>query len=272
MGFPKKLIEAIEEREAILFVGAGVSMTVGLPSWDMLISEIGKKLRYDPEIFKLLGDYLTLAEYYRLVKGNIRGLNKWLKKKCREVKDQIKSSNVHRLIIELDFPIIYTTNYDPFLEIAFSHHKRPYTKIVNVRDFVHSPSNSTQIVKFHGDLDDISSIVLTESSYFERLDFESPLDIKLRADVLGKTVLFIGYSLRDINIRYLFHRLRKLWKSSGSADGRPTSYIFITKPNPVQERVLKSHSIHPIFSELDSHEEGLEKFLSGLNRKIRRSN
>ncbi len=50
-----------------------------------------------------------------------------------------------------------------------------------------------------------ASIVLGESSYFRRLDLESPLDIKLRADLPGRTVMFIGYSLADVNIRYLFY-------------------------------------------------------------------
>lgn len=270
MGYPKKLVQAINAREAILFVGAGISMNLGLPSWDMLICEIGKKLSYEPNIFKLLGDYFTLAEYYKLEKGNIHELKNWLTKKCREANEKVKNSAVHKLIVEFDFPIIYTTNYDPFLERAFDHHKKPYNRIVHVKDFTKGSGGKTQIVKLHGDLSDENSIILTESSYFERLDFESPLDIKLRADILGKTILFIGYRLRDINIRYLFYKLTKLWKSAGSADVRPTSYIFLSRPNPVQDRVLRSHSIHPIFSELDSPQEGLEKFLEDLCTKVQR--
>ncbi|MDA7108033.1 hypothetical protein PJ022_24255 [Escherichia coli] len=35
-------------------------------------------------------------------------------------------------------------------------------------------------------------MVLDETSNFQRLEFETPLDIKFRSDVLGKSVLFIG--------------------------------------------------------------------------------
>jgi len=34
---------------------------------------------------------------------------------------------------------------------------------------------------------------------FDRLYFSSPLDIKLRTDALGRSILFIGYSLSDVN-------------------------------------------------------------------------
>jgi hypothetical protein len=38
------LVRAIRERSAILFVGAGVSMTVGLPSWNTLIEHMADEL------------------------------------------------------------------------------------------------------------------------------------------------------------------------------------------------------------------------------------
>lgn len=46
----------------------------------------------------------------------------------------------------------------------------------------------------------------------------SPLDIKLRADALGKSILFIGYSLTDINIRYLLYKLHIQWAESDWAE------------------------------------------------------
>ena len=80
--------------------------------------------------------------------------------------------------------------------------------VTNLDDIVAAPvDTSTQVVKLHGTFDDDGSLVLTETSYFDRLEFESPIDIKMRADILGKTLLFIGYSLSDINIRYMLYKL-----------------------------------------------------------------
>jgi hypothetical protein len=36
--------------------------------------------------------------------------------------DKVAASTLHRLIVELDFPAIYTTNYDRNLEVAFELH------------------------------------------------------------------------------------------------------------------------------------------------------
>ena len=58
----QSLLDALRNRDAILFVGAGVSMNVGLPSWSKLVGEIATRVGYDPEIFSQLGDHLTLAE------------------------------------------------------------------------------------------------------------------------------------------------------------------------------------------------------------------
>src|SRR4051812_6103472 len=44
------LARAIRNRQAILFAGAGVSMTVGLPSWRTLVEHIGQELCLDAEI------------------------------------------------------------------------------------------------------------------------------------------------------------------------------------------------------------------------------
>src|SRR5207249_3109444 len=105
---------------------------------------------------------------------------------------------------------------------------------------------------------------LTESSYFSRLDFESPLDVKLRYDMPGRSVLFIGYSLSDINIRYMMYKLHRQWQSSSFAAARPKSFIFLARPNPVQERVLSSRGVQAIISNADNPEVGLREFLQQL--------
>jgi hypothetical protein len=257
----EQLLSSFKEGNVILFVGAGVSMNLGLPSWDSLIDKIAEELDYDPEIYKTFGDNLALAEYYRLKKGSIGPLRSWMDRGWHDSKINISASKIHEYIAKAEFPIIYTTNYDRWLELALAHYEKPYTKISSVADLTKIKENSTQIIKFHGDFDDDKSIVLDETSYFERLGFDTPLDIKLRSDVLGKSVLFIGYNLADINIRFLFYKLSMLWKAHHLGQTQPKSYIFSPNPNPVQEKILEQWGIEMISSDVDHPGEALESFL-----------
>jgi hypothetical protein len=266
------LINAIKERQAILFAGAGVSMTVGLPSWRTLIEHIAAELELDmekldePDI-----NHLTLAEFYRIKQGSIGPLRSWMDRNWTVSDEELRASRVHRLICELDFPIIYTTNFDRNLETAFELYGKDFVKIVNAKDIARIREGVPQIVKFHGDFDDDKSIVIAETDYMDRLSFESPLDIKFRSDALGKTILFIGYSLSDLNIRFLLHRLWKMWTGSGFERDRPQSYVFMLRPNPVEEAVLEQWGLRVLTERDCAPEEALETFLAKLAEAVSQS-
>jgi hypothetical protein len=258
------LREAYHRHEVILFVGAGMSLSLGLPPWSALIEHMTAELGLDPGSFHGKISYLTLAEYFRLQHGSIGPLRSWMDREWHRSEILVQSSRAHELIAKGRFRIIYTTNYDRWLENAFDHYQRPYVKIVSVADLARLDPNAAQIIKFHGDFENDESIVLDESSYFRRLDFESPLDIKLRADILGRTVLFIGYSLADINIRYLFYKLSRLWKASVPGTPQPNSYIFSPSHNRVQESVLAQWGIQMISLERDDPSKALVEFLEAV--------
>jgi hypothetical protein len=260
----QELMNELAKGRVILFVGAGLSRPLKLPSWDQLMGHFANDLGFAPEIFLQSADNMILAEYYTLVKGPIGPLRGWMDREWHSDPARIQDSNAHRLITKLSFPIIYTTNFDRWIEIAFEKASVPFTKISNVGDLQKVKAGETQIVKFHGDFDDDESIVLTESQFFKRLNFEHPLDIKLRGDTLDRGILFIGYGLADINIRYLLFRLEEIWAAYGGTQRRPRSYIFVTRPNLVQERVLEARGITPILSNLDDPAEGLVDFLQHL--------
>lgn len=233
------LARSIAERRTILFVGAGVSMSVGLPSWQTLIDHMIKELGLDDtNVGGRECSYQTLAEFYRLKQGSIGPLRSWMDSNWQVSPDRVRASRLHQLIVSLDFPIIYTTNYDRNLETAFEIHGRDFVKIAHAKDLTRIREGVTQVIKYHGDFDDDTSLVLTETDYFNRLAFDSPLDVKFRADALGRAILFIGYSMSDMNIRLLLHRLWETWSASGFEKDRPGSFVFMTSANPVQETVL----------------------------------
>jgi len=170
----QELADAIRAKNALLFVGAGVSMNLGTPSWAELTSHMAKLLGIEPDEFARFGDPQTLAEYYALQTGSLGPLRSWMDVAWhRDATEKVAVSDIHRLIVELAFPVIYTTNYDRYLELAHEAHDVPYTKIANIGEMTRTAPGVTQIVKFHGDFEDDGSIVLTESSHFERLPLEA---------------------------------------------------------------------------------------------------
>jgi hypothetical protein len=259
------LVRAVRDRRAILFAGAGLSMAVGLPSWQYLIEHMCEELGLD------LGEaplenvtYHTLAEYYRLKQGSIGPLRSWMDRAWSVPETKVRRSRLHQLVAALDFPIIYTTNYDNNLEVAFKLFGKDYVKITSARDIAQAPDATTQIVKLHGDFEDDASLVIAETDYFNRLNFTSPLDVKFRADALGRTILFTGYSMSDLNIRLLLHRLWESWREAGQEDDRPPSFMFMTSPNAVQEAVLGRWGITMLSGDGKDPEEALTRFLERL--------
>lgn len=277
----QELKNAIEKKQVLLFVGSGISSSVGLPSWNALIARLVKQLGIDSELLEMLGDNLSLAEYYSIQSDKqgeyevspMEFLCNIVKDSEKNNRNKIETSTVHQSIVDLGCPIIYTTNYDHCLEIAYDHFGKPYHTISSVADIANLPSDTTQIIKIHGDYNNPQDIVFTESSYFDRLDFESPLDIKLRGDMLSKTILFIGYSLSDVNIRLLIYKLDKIWKRSGvdtdlNLTIRPKSYIFMAQPNYIQEAILKERGIVPIIGRSIDPQVSTEEFLRSIKPSI----
>ncbi|KRB85332.1 Sir2 family NAD-dependent protein deacetylase [Sphingomonas sp. Root710] len=262
-----KLAAAVRAKRAILFVGAGLSMSVGLPSWSQLIEHMRRDLGLSEEVGKWT--YQTLAEYYRLKHGSIGPLRSWMDRNWSVAAERIRESKIHELIVELDFPIIYTTNYDNNLELAYKFHGKPYVKVANTSDVVNADADLPQIVKFHGDFDDDESLVIAETDYFKRLAFQSPLDIKFKADALGRTLLFVGYSMSDLNIRMTLFQLWQTWRDSGRERDRPASFVFTAKADPVQDTVLENWGITVLHQDEADPARSLTTFLCNLLTEVR---
>jgi len=262
----KDLVECLKRGEVMLFIGAGISMNLGLPSFNGLIDDLAEKMGYESDILRIYGDNLALAEFYQIKKKSITELIEWLNIYWNQGRN-IEDSKIHKLILQLKCNIIYTTNYDNWIEKAHEINEIKYQKISNMSEIKNIADGKVQIIKYHGDLSDEKSIVLTESSYFDRMEFDNPIDIKFRYDSIRKSVLYLGYSLNDINIRYLLYKIHKLWEQSVFGNDKPKSFIFLTDPNPVQKKILEKRGIVVFESKNSDRSKGLETFLEELVKK-----
>ena len=165
-------------------------------------------------------------------------------------------ASIPQLITRLERPprdshlLVVTTNYDDVLERAFEEAGEPYDLVWyvargdHVGKFMHQPpagepvvvedpdqyvepfdlSQRSVVLKIHGAVDrtggDLDSFVITENNYIEylaRTDIRRLIPKGLAAKLRSSSILFLGYSLRDWNLRAIFHRVwqeEKLgWKS-----------------------------------------------------------
>jgi len=270
---PQELKNYARQRDLILFIGAGFSKNISaeLPLGGQLIGQIAKVIGMDERLLSAHtgGDYQILAEYllhtdmYNIV---IQELESAINNRILSV----ESSRAHNLLTELETELIFTTNWDFWIEKAFSENKKSLRVIRKPSDLIHRVSHSVKnnsdntqcptLIKYHGDFSDPSTLVFSVGSYLDRVIEESPYDIVLGNALLSKSVLFLGYSFSDLNLRLIWYKLlrhrRKLYEAGGREE-MPKSYIFAMWQNPISEAWLKRIGIHTIHPDPDPRKSGV---------------
>ena len=249
----------IQKKQVILFAGAGVSRTLGLVGWYDLVQAMGEDLGFDKNLFIGDGhDLLVLAEYYTKQKSLADIVKTEFIEKAFEARVKLIKSKIYKYLYDLNFPIIYTTNYDDFIEKYYDSKKeegysQDYFKITKIRDCSDFDSNKTPIIKLHGDFSNLDEIVLSERSFYNRIDLNSPLDNLFKADMIKKSVLFIGYSLSDINVRNWINKLSSLWEEGDAVSCRNESFFYNHCYNLIQADILEEKGIHTITSSFNPY-------------------
>ncbi|HVE95079.1 MAG TPA: SIR2 family protein [Acidimicrobiales bacterium] len=243
------------------FVGAGLPMSVSWtvngdrrrgPSWAELVDAAARQLGFtDAAMLRARGEDLQILEYFRERHGRrIAPLTNWLVLELTAPDDVLARNPILQALAQLSrCSTMYTTNFDDFLERGLVLNGRETAVVATeeeIKDLlvrrVSSP-NVCEIVKFHGDLNHPDQMVVTESDYRQRLALEATMDDRLKADLLGRVVLFLGYSFRDWNVSYLFHVLERLHGSlPGSVAGR-RGYITVAEPSDFEVRLFEARHI-----------------------------
>lgn len=193
-----------------LFVGSGISVPSGLPTWDCLLQEeaekIGLRINLDDDL-PAVAQYIVNA--YNGNRGPLIDAIRLKISNCR------KTNRYHDAISRSKIGTIWTTNYDTLIERASE--KIDFVVSANDTDVSKRPSAaSLEIVKMHGCIDRSpdGDLVITKEDY-ENFSIDRPaITNRLRNDILKNSFLFIGYGFGDRNIESILVEARRLSRRS----------------------------------------------------------
>ena len=178
---PKELIKAVAENRSVLFAGAGISrvgitgksdrISKGLPGWRELLLALISHAGYlhaseSNELKQAVEDqkFLFVAQEIReKMQGQLYNILESILNDS-----SVRPNARHKLIAEIPFSAIITTNYDKLLEETFTERRERINtyapdqapKIINAL-----VDGKRFILKAHGDINRPDTIVLSESDY-----------------------------------------------------------------------------------------------------------
>jgi SIR2-like domain len=272
------------EGRLLPFIGAGVSAGVSWRqdgeertgmSWSALVEQAARMIGFDNiELLRYRGSDLQILEYFRIKKyDQFAELRNWFLKEMSPPDEALLSSPVHKALAQLtNCSLYYTTNYDDFLERSFSLHGRacrPVAVEAHIVEGLRLQSRQPdplrcEIVKFHGDLANPERMVLSESDYEKRLRFAAVEDQRLKSDVLGRALLFLGYSFRDWNVSYLFRLVNEEFGPLPGAPSGRRAYITVVDPSDFEYSLFRARNIEVISLSSARRTEDITQLLEGL--------
>ena len=257
---PRELLEIIQSKKCILFIGSGISRKcIGndrkpLPNWyEFLKSFIDwqkdnqkiKENDYKEMIYLLSKKKFLLVAEELLELTPTSDFNKFINQAFDP--KSIVPSYLHELIAIIPFRGIITSNYDNLIEHAyFNIHKR-IPKIITHKEIMEGIDifeNDFFIFKIHGDIENPKSIILSQRAY-ANLIYNSINYRDLLENILSNfTVLFIGYGGMDPDIESILEEI-----SVGSTKKEINHYMLIKEKsltNIEKRRLYKDKRIKVI--------------------------
>lgn len=254
-----QLIHQFARGNGSVFVGAGLSIGAGLPGWADLVKPLAQQVN-SPEH----SSFPDIAQY--LV--NLHDRPALVEHVWRLLKQATGPTQIHKQTISLPVPRIFTTNLDRLLEAAFEEQRLPFCKVVTDEHIALMDSAAKSIVKLHGDLEQPESWVITSADYENYFSNHPGIANLLGMDLHSRTVLFLGYSFSDIDLRMILSQVKKV---AGSF--RRNLFAVQLNPSLLEIEELRRRGVRVIG--LKAGEEDfnavLLKWLQEFSRRVRES-
>ena len=202
--FIENYLKSLEDGNAAIFAGAGLSVPSGYVDWRNLLRNLAKEIDLDVDKEH---DLASLTQYFINERGR-SGVDQLLTEVfCG---DREPNEN-HRILSALPISTYWTTNYDDLIETSL----RNYGKSVQVKSnasVLHTflPKRDAEVYKMHGDRNCLPEAVIAKYDYEKYLLKNEMFATLLKADLFTKTFLLIGFSFEDPNINYILGNIHAI--------------------------------------------------------------
>lgn len=239
------LRKAYESGQLIAFVGAGVSLSGGLPSWKGLAQRLleSARGRATPEEVEEIEELISGYRLLEAVSASKHILRRDFEREVIKalddgpIPDEPEAAKAIAALGPRLWAVI-TTNLDRFLERSFGGRWDALTD---------PPGNLAQqnryILKIHGTLRDARTWVFTREQYDKAMYASPQLQATIGALYRTHPFLFVGFGLEDDNIDLTLGQVRAL-----SGEQPPTHYALFPKGfvRPSRRRSLEDAGVRLI--------------------------
>lgn len=269
MNIPQELINQLEEGNAVLFLGAGASRDAlhptneVIPDAKKLTEKISHRFLDDSYATEPLISIAELA----ISESDLFSVQSFI----YDLISPYKASTFHKIIPTFRWKSIYTTNYDTVIEDAYYTVKEriqelyPVIRNTRIQQIFKKP-NTLPYYKLHGCLSTINDLtlplILTPEQYITHQLNRERLFSKLAEEAFNYTIVFVGYSFTDVDIRAILHILEK------EKEGRPRFYMVGPFIKDAEERLWEGKKITSIKSTFKEFLEAIDKKISLNVRKL----
>ena len=224
MSIPPPLVQAIERREWVPFLGPAPDP--GVPSPSELAQVLAADL--DPPIE---GPLPQVAQAYALAYGTT-ALRQRVVAYLQD--PNLAPTAVHHLLARLPLNLVLTTAQHTLLETALRQAHRTVNVIITQDDLAFYDETAVNVIKLWGDITRPDTLILTEKEHLTLFDTSPLLADVIRAALATRTLVFSGLNLDDPALRSLIFQVTRLqgrhkrrayavWPAGPGSDLGPTA-------------------------------------------------
>jgi len=264
----EQLQRTFENGRVMPFLGAGISMLSGYPSWTQFLYEACDESHIKKEDLENLIKIGQYEEAAQLLHDDMSsaGFNELLESRFKSSKGIYGS--VHYIPILFPKSSVITTNFDNLIETVYKNADQSFDQIKSGKSLNEItrliPMGNRLLVKLHGNCDVATERVLLKNEYDIAYAQNNEIKSFFNRILFGQSLLFIGCSL---TVDRTIQAMSDVVNEYGAAT-LPRHYAFLELKNSddrvARKKMLAKANIFPIWYSEGEHDESIEALFTLL--------